>query len=177
MRIGIFDLEMSNLNADFGILLCGVVKEYQGKSVILRLDDMPGYKKDMGSDRLLAIALREAIQPFDIIVTYNGRRFDVPYLNSRLAKYEEPPLERQKHIDLLYTVRYGLKLHSASLNSVQQFFELPTAKTQMEAARWIRALTGSKTDFDYIVDHCVKDVKLLEEVFNRVKHLVRNIHV
>jgi len=180
LNIGLFDFEMSNLNADFGILLCGVVKDFgRGKKGehIFRIDDTPGYRKSPWDDHKLATDLRDALVPYDIIVSYNGRRFDVPFLNTRLTIYDEKPLMGLKHVDLLYVVKYGLHLHSASLESAQQFFNLPEEKSKIEAARWIKALTGNKEDMDYIVDHCKRDVAVLEAVFNRTKHLIRSIHV
>jgi hypothetical protein len=47
-----FDLESSSLNADFGIVLCGVVKAAGKKPKIFRLDAYhPDWDRERGNDR------------------------------------------------------------------------------------------------------------------------------
>jgi uncharacterized protein YprB with RNaseH-like and TPR domain len=178
MRIGIFDLETSNLNANFGVVLCGVVKEYgpRKKSTIHRMDALSNYKTDRSDDSAVVAALYQELVNYDIWVSYNGRRFDIPFLNTRLMAHGLETLEKRKHIDLLYQARYKLKLHSARLASVQEFLGLRTSKTVVDGRNWTRAMAGYKDGWDYIVDHCVRDVKVLEEVYEKMKHFVTTIY-
>ncbi len=176
MIIGIFDFEMSNLNADFGMLLCGVIKNFRGKSQTFRLDQYPGYEKDRANDKALAKDLRDALEQFDIWVSYNGRRFDVPFLNSRLLYHGLRPVEKKKHIDILYQARYKLKLHSSRLASVQEHLGLRHEKTEIKANHWMRAVAGYKPSMDYIVRHCVADVNVLEDTYEALKQFVTVIY-
>ena len=176
MIIGIFDFEMSNLNADFGMMLCGVVKEFRGDAQTFRLDQYDLYKKDRANDRVLAKDLRDALEEFDIWVSYNGRRFDIPFLNSRLLFHGLRPIEKKKHIDLLYQARYKLKLHSSRLASVQEHLGLSNKKTEIRGYHWTRALAGYKPSMDYIVRHCVLDVAVLEETYGKLKQFVTVIY-
>lgn len=178
MRIGIFDLETSNLNANFGVVLCGVVKEYgRGKKVAIhRMDTLPSYKNDRADDKAVVQSLYDELVDFDIWVSYNGRRFDIPFLNTRLMSHGLKTLEKKKHIDMLYQARYKLKLHNARLASVQEFLGLPVSKTAIDGRNWTRAMAGYPDGWDYIVDHCIKDVKVLESVYDKMKHFVTTIY-
>ncbi|HJJ38691.1 MAG TPA: ribonuclease H-like domain-containing protein, partial [Methanocorpusculum sp.] len=55
------------------------------------------------------------------VVTYNGRCFDVPYLNSRLAYYGEREVRCGIHFDLLHPTRklFGRELPDCRLETVE----------------------------------------------------------
>jgi hypothetical protein len=175
MDVAIFDLETSNLNADFGIILCGVVKPYKGKPRVFRIDDYPLYKKDRANDREVTKAIRDELGEYDLWVSYNGKRFDVPFLNTRLMVHGFERMAPQKHSDIYWLARYRLKLHSARLAVVQEFFGLKKHKTRIDGMHWARAMAGYRKDMDYIVDHCVKDVQVLEEVYVKMKQFIDKI--
>ena len=180
MKVVSFDLETSNLNADFGIVLCGCFMEYgEGKSrkvKTLRIDDTKSYKKEPWNDRELVCAIRDELEGADIICGWNSKRFDVPFLQGRLMYNNERTMSRIKHIDLMYQARYKVKLHSSRLAAVQSFLDLPDAKTEIKPQVWVKALTGDRKAMDYIATHCVQDVKVLDEVYSRLKHFVTIIH-
>jgi len=176
MKIGIFDLEMSNLNADYGIILCGVVKPYGSDLVVYRIDKYPLYKKDRANDKSLVVALRDALEEFDIIVSYNGKRFDIPFLNARLLAHGLTRLSKKKHIDVYWQARYKLKLSSSRLEAVQEYLGLETKKTRIDGRHWVRAVAGYKSDLDYIIDHCKLDVEVLEDVYDHMRPFIDVIH-
>lgn len=51
-------------------------------------------------------ALEEALDDIDIVVTYNGRQFDLPYLAARRKKIRMPAMRPRYNLDLLPIVRY-----------------------------------------------------------------------
>jgi uncharacterized protein YprB with RNaseH-like and TPR domain len=182
MIVTSFDLETTNLNADFGMVLCGCSKTWTEPGVkpratkVFRLDESPEYKKYPHDDKAVVIAIRDELEKSDIIVGWNSKRFDVPFLNGRLVYWNEYPMEKIKHIDLMYQAMYKLKLHSARLASVQAFLGLKDEKSEMKPQIWMRAITGDKKAMDYIVDHCRKDVAVLDEAYTKLRHFVQVIH-
>jgi len=68
MKIAMFDIETSNLNADYGILLCAVIKPLEKKPIALRLDETKRYKVDKADDSELVEQIRKELQNYDIIV-------------------------------------------------------------------------------------------------------------
>ena len=177
IRIGSFDLECSNLNADFGILLCGAVKEMGVDTPhVFRIDKSPGYKKQPWNDAWLAQQLRDLLSGFDMLFGWNSSRFDWPFLNTRLVKHGIPALPKKLHKDALYTSRYKLRLHSNRLASVQEFFDTPTSKSSIDGNLWTKALTGDRESMDYIVDHCERDVVVLEQIIAKLVPLMSEIN-
>jgi uncharacterized protein YprB with RNaseH-like and TPR domain len=59
-----------------------------------------------GSERAHLAALRERLERAGPIVTYNGRSFDVPVLDTRyLYHREQPPTASRAHLDMLHVAR------------------------------------------------------------------------
>lgn len=176
LRIGCLDGEMSNLQADYGILLCLCIQEDGvDKTHTLRLDDSPDYKRRPWDDSHLCRQVYDLISQFDILFTWNGSRFDIPFINTRLVQAGLPPLPKKLHKDLLYTSRFKLRLASNRLDAVQDFFGLPTEKSRITPAYWTKALTGDREAMDYIVDHCERDVKVTMQVLEKLKPFVSAI--
>lgn len=181
MLIACFDLETSNLSADYGIVLCGVIKSvHNGKPTILRWDEQRSFKKKPWDDKELIVSIREELEKHDIIVSYNGKRFDVPFLNARLLHYGERTLKPMKHVDLYYITRWKFNISRNSLDNLSQFLDIEDRKTKIDGNLWVRALVGAgkpkgKKAMDYIIDHCIKDVLVLEECYMKVKDLINYI--
>ena len=57
------------------------------------------------------------------VVTYNGKGFDVPYLNNRLSYYGERTVTPNLHFDLLYPTRrlYGRDMPDCCLGTVEKY--------------------------------------------------------
>ena len=62
--------------------------------------------RDPGQEAALLAALDQWLAEFDVIVTFNGKSFDVPLLNSRfLMNGITTPFERYEHVDVLQIAR------------------------------------------------------------------------
>jgi uncharacterized protein YprB with RNaseH-like and TPR domain len=80
-RILLWDIESTNLNADFGIILCIGWKWFGEKKVhILRIDESPRYEKDKGDDSYVVKEFAKVLDSADVQVTWYGKRFDEPML-------------------------------------------------------------------------------------------------
>lgn len=179
MNVAMLDLETSNLNADYGIILCGVFKPYKGKSVVFRIDKTKTYKQKPWDDGELVKQITKHIadEEIDILVTYNGSMFDVPFLKTRSMLTDINLRENFtfKHVDLYWISRKNLKTHDHKLDTVARYLKCKVNKTHIDPEHWNRAMTGHKESLDYIVDHCVKDVIVLEEVYEKEKPFIKQI--
>lgn len=179
MKFAVLDIETSNLNADFGFMICAVVKEYGNDEgiKIFRIDKYPQWQKQKFNDKGLVKELVEYLDKFDGIITYNGKRFDIPFIRSRIIFWRERPLKRLFHIDVLDIVRYRLKIHNGKLNSLIEFLnsneeinvEKIEEKTSINNTYYMRAVTGDRKGLNYLVEHCEKDVIALEQCYDFLK--------
>ena len=181
MRTAIFDLETSGLNANTSILLCAVIKEYSPRfdqpPVVIRADQFPAWKEHRSNTRPMVREVVDQLSGYDIYVAHNGQRFDKPMLVSWAMKYNQPILLRfAKFIDPVLLARRHMRLARNSLQELIRFLDVPEDKTHIDFEHWLKAsMDGNRKSLDYIVEHCVQDVKSLEMVYDKVKRLVKGI--
>lgn len=174
--IGFLDIETTGLGADFGHILGACIKPSTSQKIItLRIDDYPGYKKNLCDDKPLVLDIVKEMSKFDVLVHYNGDMFDLPFIDTRLAIHGERRSPLVHSVDLLPLVKRKLRLHSNRLDSVAVALGLDNQKTKLQPMVWQRASHGSKGDLDYIMEHCEADVLVLEEAFRRLKGYVDTI--
>lgn len=167
-RIGFLDIETSNLNADFGIILSYAIKE-PGKRPFGALITKAELMSDTHDKRVVGECI-EDIKKFDRIYTYYGSRFDVPYIRSRAMLWglDFPIYQEVQHTDIFYWCRSKLCLHRKRLQTVCDFLGIPAKEHPMEPNMWTKALTGDAKSLRYIMTHNLEDVVSLEEVYLRL---------
>ena len=165
---GFFDIETFNLDANIGLMLCACIKDYKGGVRTFVANQVDG----IVDDHQLVLDTRDYLESFDYICTYYGTGFDIPYINTRLIIHNERPIDRLRHVDLYYVARFALKLHSNRLAVVAETLFGESDKTRVVGPIWTRAVAGNKEALDYIIEHCVIDVEVLEKVFDRLRGFV-----
>lgn len=168
LRVGYFDIETDNLNADFGTMLSWVIKEKDGAyhyDVITKDDLFSGvYDK-----RIVESFLKE-LKRYDIIMGYYSTGFDLPFVRAKALHYELPfpGYGDIYHWDLYYTVRNKLKISRKSLDNACDFLNIP-GKTQIDKSCWRKGKYGDEESLAYILDHNLADCKILEELHNKLE--------
>lgn len=171
-RIVFWDLETSNLNADFGYILSAAWKRLGERKIqVVTLADFPRYERNRTDDRDLARAVAAELDKADVIVSWYGLRFDQPYLNTRLLRAGLPPMAPVPHVDLWRTSRYQLALHSNRLASAAAFFGLED-KTAIKGQQWVDAAAGMPYALRYVASHNRQDIVVLEQAYLRLRPLV-----
>lgn len=74
-----------------------------------------------GDDLDVVIAMVNAVNSADLIVTFNGKRFDVKLLNTRAIFWGLPPVKNVKHIDLFEQCKRVFKFPSNSMQNVSMY--------------------------------------------------------
>lgn len=171
-RVCFFDIESTNLVADFGTLLCTSWK-WAGENAVhtAAITDYKTFKKTPWDDKRLVRDVSAALSQADVWVTWYGQRFDVPFLNARLLSHGLPPMPPIPHVDAWRISRYQLKLSSNRLKNVSEFFELGERKTPLSGPIWVKARAGHGPSIKYVIEHCEADVRVLEEAYDQIKCL------
>jgi len=176
MKTCMFDIEATNLNADFGRILCACFKEENGRVWTLSQRDWPKLLRDEPwNDSKLVEAILDKLSDFDVWCTYYGSKYDLPFVRTRMFGLKNPKPVSGFHIDLYYRVKYGLRLSRSSLLRIQEHLNLTTKKTPVEAQAWCRASAGDPRPYAQIEHHCRLDVRVLEEVYHATKKYIRAI--
>lgn len=78
------------------------------------------FARGPGEEASQLAALAEYLQPFRVLVTYNGKAFDIPLLETRFRMARtKPPFASLYHLDLLFGARRLWKLQFESCRLVQ----------------------------------------------------------
>lgn len=171
-KIGFLDVEASNLDADFGIILSYCIKELDGPilgEVISESDILWGARAGH-EDKHLVKKLVDDLQGFDRIVTYYGKRFDVPYIRARALSngLTFPNYGTLKHLDLYDVVKSKLKISSRRQANVAQLVLGKTDKTAVEAKYWRGGQRGDAKSLKYVFEHNRIDVMELEALYKKL---------
>jgi uncharacterized protein YprB with RNaseH-like and TPR domain len=173
MRILSWDIEASGLNADFGIVLCvGFKTVGQGKAEVLSILDYSNGDLIKAEKKLLKdVTLR--LLDSDVWLTHYGTWFDINFVNTRLLYHRLPIIPpNHSHIDTWKISRNRLKLRSNRLKTISEFLKTADEKNAIRPEQWIRAMAGHRASMNYIVEHCRRDVLVLEEVYHLIRPLV-----
>lgn len=178
VRIGVLDIETTGLNAGFGVVLCAVVKAYAPDEVkIFRADHYEPWKRgERANDGPLLRDILAYTEDVDVIVAHNGLKFDLPFLRTRALVHGLPPVNFQKIIDPVQLARQHFRFPGNSLNSISHVIGTKAEKTPLKPETWQKAaLNGDAAAMEEIVQHCVFDVDVLEEVCWKIRGYVRSI--
>lgn len=178
MKIVFWDLETTDLKALMGRILCCSFVELDGEPWTYRIDEEPwNNPDDVIDDSQLVVSIRDELEEYDLIVAHNGRLFDIPMLNARLARVGERPLRTHFVLDpRWYLNSASMRIGSAKLENAQKFFDLGQAKTPISWETWQRAGAGDSEAMDDVVVHCEQDVKVLRELYPIVLPYVSTLH-
>lgn len=160
-----------------GRVLCASFAGLEGGVKTLRGDRAPYKTDDPIDDSKLVIAIRDTLEKANLIVGWNSKMFDVPFLNARLAKAGERPLNVQLHLDLMwYAGGSSMRIGSKKLDNVARYFNMENQKTPITWEDWQRAGAGDKEAMNQVVAHCEADILVLREAYGHLLPYVRNLH-
>jgi len=167
-RIGYLDIETSDLKADFGIMLSWCIKPRGVNKVfrdVITRDQIFNYE----FDRAITQSLIDEMNNYDILVTYYGTGFDIPYIKTKGLYWDIPfpPFGTVYHWDLYYYCKRIFKTSRKSLDRITNYLGIK-GKTHVDPEHWFKGAYGDKTALKYILDHNVEDVKILEQLHDRV---------
>lgn len=135
-------------------------------------------RKELTNGTLDKNLVRECIKDmkkFDLIITYYGTKFDLPFIRSRALYWglEFPEYGHITHKDCYYMVRNKLCIHRNRLEDACQLIGI-TGKTHLNGVYWVKALTGDKKSLEYILEHNKADVQILEKLHIKLKEYVKD---
>jgi uncharacterized protein len=169
-KIVILDIETTSLEADAGVLVGAGLMSDAGRGEYLEA------RRTLEEKSLLS-KLSKRLESYDIMVTWNGRSFDIPFLTTRLMKYglDPRPVLRKTHIDLADVVKGRLRLTFTYLDHVCDFFEIDRKRGLMGLDvphLYVRAAEGDRKALLSIREHCLDDLRATRQVFLKLRPLL-----
>jgi len=109
--------------------------------------------------------MHELLDEADIVVHYNGDKFDVPTLNKEFLIHGMPPPAPYKSIDLLKTARKRFRFPSNKLDYIAQALGLGGKVKHQGHALWVGCMNGDPASWRTMKRYNKQDVVLLEKVY------------
>lgn len=157
LKIVVFDIETTDLDAHFGQVVCCTFKPYGKKMFTLRIDDKrnPNPK----SDKWLVKEILSTISQYDVVVTWNGQLFDKRFLNTRsLLLGLKKPFPSIKHRDLCLIARAKFRVMGNRLSTWSERLRGYSNKTKINPELKRALIRLEKKALNFVVKHCEIDV-------------------
>ena len=125
---------------------------------------------EVGMLQMIHALLDEA----DVVVHYNGSKFDIPVLNKEFLKYNMAPPSPYKNLDLYQVVRRTFKFIYNKLDYVTQHLGLEGKVKHRGFQLWIDCMEGIKTAQMEMEEYNIQDILILENLYNRLIPWIQN---
>jgi uncharacterized protein YprB with RNaseH-like and TPR domain len=159
-----FDIETSNLDADFSILLSAAIKPYGCSPIVFRADSYPEWTTKRNDDHRIVADIANELRRHAIVVGHYSQKFDIPFLRAKMAKHGIEPLPQMFGIDTWRIAKNNFKVTRRSLQNLVYFFDIGE-KGGVEGNLWMdAAYAGSTEAMDEIVKHNIVDTEILEKL-------------
>ena len=161
-----FDLETTNLNSDFSVILSACIKPFGKETIVFRADE---YNKDWvtgdrKNDKNITRAIIKELSKHAVIMGHYMTGFDIPYLNAKTVKYQLPALPTLFTLDTYNLAKQNIKVARRRLDALAGYF-FGGKKSGVEGELWMKAAMNGDIDaLDAIVKHNIQDVILLEQL-------------
>jgi len=130
-------------------------------------------QKDKRNEKPILKGIWELINDCDVLLTQNGKSFDLPKLNAKFIQHGLPPLPEKEHID---TKRLAKKRFKFTSNSLEYLCKvLGTKHQKLKHNRfpgkelWKECLKGNKLAWKDMQKYNKHDVICLEEVYEKLR--------
>ena len=124
-------------------------------------------------DKRIVTSLYNLINEADIIVAYNGRNFDIPYMNQRFLVYGFPPYVPVHVVDPYETAKSVFRFSSNKMDNIATQLGLQN-KIKTDFLLWKRCLGGDAEALNEMLTYNKQDVVVLEEIYCRTLPWIKN---
>lgn len=163
------DIEATGLRGDYNSILVTSGLPYRNTVPVSFRVGQPG------NDKRVVKEVKEMLEAHDCWVTYYGKGFDIPMVNTRLLKWGYKPVEKRPHVDLYFTLKSNLLTARRSQAHLLEWLETPETKMTISADVWNQILHNFDATIETLVQRCESDVRGLRALYEKTKHIIVDI--
>lgn len=178
--LAFLDTETTGLSGGTGTFafLIGVGRFQNGNFHLVQF-----FMRDPSEEPAQLAALAQFIHPCDTLVTFNGKAFDAPLLNTRYIANSQPsPLPEMAHLDLLPLARrlWRDRLPSRALGQLEQHI-LQAARTHHDIPGWLipgvyfdYLRSGDARPLKGVFYHNAMDILAMAGLLTHITHILED---
>jgi DNA polymerase elongation subunit (family B) len=124
--------------------------------------------------RDMIVAIHEMLDEADVVVHYNGTKFDIPTLNREFLLHGLTPPSPFKEVDLLKVVKNRFRFPSNKLEYVVNALGLGKKFKHAGFELWPLCMAGDHKAWAEMENYNIQDVLLLEKLYDRLKPWIKS---
>ena len=164
------DIETTGLTAGTPLFLIGVLGHFNGALRVVQL-----LARDYTEEAALLTHFVTLLDASKVVVSFNGKSYDLPYIRDRCLFMGVPFRLQQAHIDILHVGRriWGRQLPNCKLQTLEQYIcrrtrqgDIPGAEIPNAYHRFVKS--GNAVQMRDILHHNALDLLTTAEVMLRV---------
>lgn len=117
-------------------------------------------------------SLWKLLDEADFVIAHNGKKFDIPKMNSRFILNNLPPTSPYTQIDTKEVSAKNFGFSSNKLDALATYFGIPN-KDETDFNLWVSCLKGEVEALKYMQTYNINDVKILEEVYIKLRPWIK----
>lgn len=138
--------------------------------------DYKGFAGNPNNDKELCKAIAEILKDADAIVTQNGKRFDIPVINTRMAKHGLPAISKNiPHIDTKVVFKSNYAAYDNKLDTIAKTFGCETKLENGGWGLWMDMYKNKPSSKRLMERYCKQDVNVLEQVFDKLLPVMKGL--
>lgn len=119
-------------------------------------------------DKSILEEMWKLLDEADIVIVQNGKKFDIPKLNTRFIKAGYPPPMYYQVVDTKEIMKRNFGFSSNKLDYVNEFLGIE-CKDEMEFEDWIQCVRGNEEYLQKMLDYNKNDVVIMEELYLKLR--------
>jgi DNA polymerase elongation subunit (family B) len=112
--------------------------------------------------------IHKLLDEADVVVHFNGKKFDIPVLNKEFIKHGFKPPSHYKQVDLYQECKRTFRFESNKLDYVSQALAIGSKIKHEGFELWIKCMEGDKDAWKRMEKYNRMDVNLLETLYERL---------
>jgi DNA polymerase elongation subunit (family B)/predicted RNA-binding Zn-ribbon protein involved in translation (DUF1610 family) len=144
-----------------GYVMCWAAKWYGKKEVMFDSINQSSPKK-------MLKGIHKLVDEADVVVHYNGTKFDMPTLNKEFITHEMRPPAPYKQVDLIKTARQQFRFPSNKLDYISQALGMGAKRKHSGHELWTRCMAKDPEAWKEMEAYNRQDVNLLEKLYKRL---------
>jgi RNase_H superfamily/Transposase zinc-ribbon domain len=165
---GLYDQQLGIPNLrSVGFVLCWTAKWYGEKRIMFA-------SCESGNGDAMILQMHALLDEADIVVHYNGAKFDIPHLQREFLVRGWQPPSPFKQIDLLRVVRKEFRFLSNKLDFVCQQLGLGGKVKNSGMVLWRGCMADDPAAWREMEKYNRQDVVILERLYDKLKPWIRS---
>lgn len=168
-RIGVFDIETSNLKADIGYMLGWAIYYPHEEKVVSSFINKKEIA-DLSLDKRICKELAKELENVDILMGYYSTNFDIPFTRTRFLMNKVkgfPKYGTMRHIDCYYFARGKVATSRKSMGAIAEALGLQE-KTHEPKSVWNKARLGDAKSLAKLRAYNENDVIVTWQIYQEL---------